>query len=77
MSPEELKEIGLNPYPSPRQHLWGDWEDLEYNTKTKELFYHNCVNGDLTLVCKIKDIEHLKQTIYDNFPFHRNELNLD
>ncbi len=77
MSPEELKVIGLIQYPYPKQHLWGDWEDLEYNTKTKELFWHDCGNGDLTLICKIKDIEHLKQTIYDNFPFHRNELNLD
>lgn len=77
MTPEDLKLIGLHPYPSPKQHLWGDYEDLEFNFKTKELFYHNCVNGDLDFICKVKDIEHLKQAIYDAFPQIRHEFNLD
>lgn len=74
---EQLKDIGLTQYPSPRQHLWGDWEDLEFNTRTNELFYHSCVDGELELCCRVTDFEHLKQAIYDGFPSLRNELNLD
>ena len=77
MSSEELKKINLYPYPAPRSHIYGDWEDLEFNTRTKELFYHDCVNGDLDLIRKVKDIEDLKQAIYDAFPFNRNDYNLD
>lgn len=74
---EQLEEIGLIQYKFPQQHLWGDWEDLEFNSRSKELFYHNCVNGDLTLYRKVIDFEDLKQAIYDGFPQLRNELNLD
>jgi hypothetical protein len=76
MNKEELNTIGLYPYPD-RPHLFGDWEDIEFNSKTKELFFHNCVNGELTLYRKVKDIDDLKQALYDGFPNNRNELNLD
>lgn len=72
----ELEKLGLSPYPK-KPWIWGDYEDLEFNNKTGELFFHSCVNGDLDLYCKVKDIEGLKQAIYDGFPFLRDELNLD
>lgn len=73
---EILEEIGLRPYPKT-PWIWGDWEDLEYNNKTHELFYHSCIDGTLTLYRKVKDGEDLKQAIYDGFPEIRNEFNLD
>lgn len=76
ISDSDLDKIGLMVYPD-KPWIWGDYEDLEFNNKTGELFFHNCVNGDLDLYCKVKDIEGLKQAIYDGFPFLRNELNLD
>lgn len=63
---EELKKIGLRQYPK-HPHLFGDWEDIEFNIKTKELFYHDCVNGDIDLYRKVKDLEDLKQALYDGF----------
>lgn len=73
----DLEDLELRQYPPPRQHIWGDWENLEYNNKTGELFYHSCVDGELELCCRITDFEHLKQAIYDGFPSLRNFLNLD
>jgi len=73
---DEIEGIGLYQYPK-KPHLFGDWEDIEYNNKTKELFYHNCVNGELTLYRKVTDIDDLKQALYDGFPSNRNLLNLD
>lgn len=73
---EDLKTIGLTQYPK-RPHIWGDWEDLEYNNKSGDLYYHNCVDGSLELYRKVTDVEDLKQAIYDGFPNLRNELNLD
>jgi hypothetical protein len=76
MNQEEIEAIGLRQYPD-KPHLYGDWEDIEFNSKTKELFYHSCVNGELTLYRKVKDVEDLKQALYDGFPDNRRELNLD
>jgi hypothetical protein len=52
-------------------------EDLVFNSKSKELFYHSCIDGELTLVRTVKDIEDLKMAIYDGFPYHRGQYNLD
>jgi|TARA_R110000782_G_scaffold144871_2_gene237687 hypothetical protein len=76
MLKEEIEEIGLRVYPN-NPNLFGDWEDIEYNNKTKELFYHSCIDGTLTLYRKVTDIEDLKQALYDGFPDNRRDLNLD
>jgi hypothetical protein len=76
MNPSEIIAIGLYEHPK-KPHIFSDWEDIEYNNKSKELFYHNCVNGELTLYRKVTDIEDLKQALYDGFPSNRQHLNLD
>ncbi len=63
---EQLEEVSLYQYPK-NPFLFGDWESIEFNQKTNELFYHNCVNGDLNLYRKVKDFEDLKQALYDGF----------
>lgn len=73
---EDLIEFGWRQYPK-QPYLWGDWEDIEYNNKSGELFYHNCVDGSIELYRKVKDFEDLKQAIYDGFPYLRNEYNLE
>lgn len=47
--------------------LFTDMEDIVFNMKTKELFYHDCTNGELTLYRKVKDLEDLKQALWDGF----------
>ena len=62
----ELEEIGLFQY-STHPHLYGDYEDIEFNQKTSELFYHNCIDGRIELYRKVKGLEDLKQALYDGF----------
>ena len=63
---EQLQEVNLYQYPE-KHHLFGDWEDIEFNQKTNELFYHSCVDGSLDLYRKVKDFEDLKQALWDGF----------
>lgn len=65
---EQLKEIGFIQYPK-KPHLFGDWEDIEFNQKTNELFYHNCVDGSIELYRKVSDFEDLKQALWDGFKY--------
>lgn len=69
---EQLREIGFIQYPK-QPHLFGDWEDIEFNQKTNELFYHNCVDGSIELYRKVKDFEDLKQALYDGFSHYWKE----
>jgi len=66
MNKEQLEELGLYQYPK-QSHIYGTWEDIEFNSKTKELFYHDCRDGSLELYRKVKDLEDLKQALYDGF----------
>jgi len=77
ITPKQVEEIGL--YQNSKQkHLFSDMEDIVFNLKTRELFYHSCVDGELTLAMdRIKTVDDLKQALYDCFPHNRNELNLD
>lgn len=68
MTKEEIENIGLKQY-SKKSHLYGNWEDIEFNSKTNELFYHNCVDGSLSLYRKVNGLEDLKQALYDGFNF--------
>lgn len=72
----ELENLGFSPYPK-QPWLWGDWEDIEFNNRSGELFYHNCVDGSTELYRKVTDIDDLKQAIYDGFPYLRSQFNLD
>ena len=38
ISKEQLESFGLFQYPK-QPHLFGDWEGIEFNQKTNELFY--------------------------------------
>jgi hypothetical protein len=76
ISNKDLEDLGFRNYPN-KPWLWGDWEDIEYNNKTGELFYHSCIDGSIELYRKIIDINDLKQAIYDGFPYLRNQFNLD
>lgn len=76
MTAKEIEQIGL--YQHPKQpHIFSDIEDIWFNSKTKELFYHSCIDGTLTLYRKVKDLEDLKQALWDGFPYDRNRLNLE
>jgi hypothetical protein len=66
ISKKQLEEIGLHQYPT-KQWLFGDWENIEFNNKTNELFYHSCVDGSVELYRQVKDFEDLKQALYDGF----------
>ena len=72
ISKEQLENIGLKQYPK-KQNLFGDWEDIEFNNKTKELFYHNCVDGSVELYRRVKDFEDLEQALWDGFNFGKKE----
>lgn len=63
---EQLESIGFIQYPK-HPHLFGDYEDIEFNQKTNELYYHNCVDGSIDLYRKVNDFEDLKQALYDGF----------
>jgi hypothetical protein len=63
---EELDSIGFIQYPD-HPYLFGDYEDIEFNQKTNELFHHSSVNGSVKLYRKVKDFEDLKQALYDGF----------
>ena len=63
---EQLESLHLHQYPN-KPHLFGDWEDIEFNQKTNELFHLNCVDGSLDLYRKVKDFEDLKQALWDGF----------
>lgn len=66
MNKEDLEKLGLTQYPN-QKHLFGDWEDVEFNLKTKELSYFNCVNGRTKLYRVVKSLEDLEQALYDGF----------
>lgn len=66
ISKEQLESINLHQYPK-KQWLFGDWEGIEYNQKTNELFYFNCVDGSTELYRKVKDFEDLQQALWDGF----------
>lgn len=74
MTSAEIEEIGLI---EVKDGIFSDWEDIQFNIKTKELFYHSCVDGSLTLYRRVKDLQDLKQALYDGFANNRNELNLE
>lgn len=63
---EQLETVNLHQY-REHSHLFGDFEDVEFNQKTNELFYHNCLDGSTELYRKVKDFEDLKQALYDGF----------
>lgn len=63
---EQLETVNLYPY-REHSHLFGDYEDIEFNQKTNELFYHSCVDGSTELYRKVSDFEDLKQALYDGF----------
>ena len=63
---DQLKEVNLHQYPT-QQHLFGDWENIEFNQKTNELFWFDCIDGSTELYRKVKDFEDLKQALYDGF----------
>lgn len=69
---EQLKEIGFIQYLN-KPHLFGDWEDIEFNQKTNELFYHNCVDGSTELYRKVKDFEDLQEALWDGFKYEIDE----
>lgn len=47
---------------------WYDFDsDFLYNSKTKELFSHNEVDGELDFICKIKNQDQFKEVVYLNF----------
>jgi hypothetical protein len=50
-------------------------EDLVLIVKAKN-YSTSCID-ELTLVRTVKDIEDLKMAIYDGFPYHRGQYNLD
>lgn len=56
-----LEELGMY---LVAPNLYCEGEDIAFNIKTKELFYHNCVDGSLELCCKIEDEEHLKEMLW-------------
>lgn len=65
---EQLEKLNLYQYPE-QPHLFGDYEDKQFNQNTNELFYHSCVDGSLELYRKVNDIEDLKQALWDGFKF--------
>jgi hypothetical protein len=69
---EQLELIDLHQYPK-KQHLFGDWEDAEFNQKTNELFYFNCVDGSTELYRKVKDFEDLKEALFYGFTHYWKE----
>jgi hypothetical protein len=75
MDPKEI--IAMDSIKTQKIQNFSDMEDLVFNSKSKELFYHSCIDGELTLVRTVKDIEDLKMAIYDGFPYHRGQYNLD
>jgi hypothetical protein len=75
MDPKEI--LQLDSIKTQKIQNFSDMEDLVFNSKSKELFYHSCIDGELTLVRTVKDIEDLKMAIYDGFPYHRGQYNLD
>lgn len=72
ISKEQLEQVGLSQYPK-KPHLFGDWEDIEFNQKTSDLFYFNCVDGSTELYRKVKNFEDLKQALYDGFTHYWKE----
>jgi len=69
---EQLNQVGLWQYPK-QPHLFGEWEDIAFNQKTNELFYHSCVDGSLDLYRKVKDFEDLKEALYYGFSHYWKE----
>ena len=69
---EQLEEIGLHQYPK-QLHLFGDWEDIEFNQITNELYWFDCVDGSTELYRKVKNLEYLKQALYDGFSHYWKE----
>lgn len=63
---QQLEELQLYQYPNVK-YLYGDYEDIEFNQATNELFYHSCVDGSVELYRKVKDFEDLKQALFDGF----------
>ena len=72
ISKEQLEQASLYQYPK-KPHLFGDWEGIEFNQKTNELFYFNCVDGSTELYRKVKNFEDLKQALYDGFTHYWKE----
>lgn len=74
---EQLEEIGLFQEPS-QPWRFHDNEDIEYHLNTGKLYSLDCVNGiNDELIATTKDLEELKQIIWDAFPYLRYHLNLD
>ena len=76
MTPEEIVEIGLCQDPN-KIWLFSDMEDIVFNLAKKELYYHSCIDGELTIASYPKTIEDLKFDLFTYFPNNRQYLNLD
>lgn len=75
ISISELESIHLYQYPN-KPWIFGDMEDIEFNNKTMDLYYHCCIDGSLELYRRVVDFDDLKQALYDGFPNHRINLYL-
>jgi hypothetical protein len=75
---KDLEDLGLVQNISNLKLWWDSHrEDLQYNNKSGELFYYNCVDGSIELYRKVTDIDDLKQAIWDGFPNLRRKFNLN
>lgn len=65
IKPNELRDLDL--------HTTNGWEwfdgslDFLFNSKTQELFSHSEVDGSTEIICRIKDVEQLKEVVYLTF----------
>lgn len=59
---EELKEIDYTSKDNTHYHLFGEWE-YEFNIKTQELWNINDGVGEPIFLCRVTEIEKLKELL--------------
>lgn len=59
---EELNAIDYTSKDNTRYHLFGEWE-YEFNIKTQELFNINDGVGEPVFLCRVTEIEKLKELL--------------
>ena len=59
---EQLSEIGFHRVRGT-EYYDGLWSYM-FCIKAQEIFNHSEVDGELTFICRVSDIEHLEEVLY-------------
>jgi len=63
---EQLEEVGIDHTVNGREY-YDEGPELMFDIKSQKFYLHSEVDGELTFICIVKDIEELKMIHFDMF----------